>query len=1311
MQTALRWAWFGIATCCCAVVPAGDDAAISNSRLQRAESEFRNGNYATAYRLASADARSSKQRGPQAQAAQLLAAICYRSGRLQEALQRGEQYLRLVDHPEVRDIASIQVNRQEVATLLAETNASLGRPSRAGAWFEYALRIPKGKRLPDPTWEAQVRLRWAKAIFDADADAPSLALYQETADAALALLRQIERREVAAKHRAAATEVLVQASLKSGRLPNAQQALETLLATQQEPRHRAVTLMRLADVCRLASNEPRETELLEQALGELPLDENRSRSRQAPLLERLAAAQERAAQHESAAADSLLEQARQGWQKAAACYEALAQSNHADDSASFEVISNLQRAQEIYVRQKRWTQALPVAERLLHARETALLADDPSIFRAKTVLGICYAQCERDTAAKEQLQPALRFWRDYRPTAFKELADTLQNLAEIARKDGEYDVAHGHLTELLQILETAGGDDVGLIECHITRGNVFSAQGEYDSAIKEYRAAEDATAERGASAASAPRPAGPRGDSQHKRLRSVALLGRAAVYKSQLRFDAAIDACERAFKAYAQGADQVPCLTTLAALHLARYEFDASRRAPRPEDVQSARVYLDQAEELSRDRDDLPIDQRGQLLHVLALINFRQAQSHFQTQGDNDRVAAGKSCAAAIDYWRQAATLGNGAPPRAVQVRSASYLAEAQLLAFDLSRDGPRDAQAQMLHEAYENCSKAIDLVEELHAFPGLHYRALLTRAKIVRLQAKQLPAAESADDAQAKIEQSIDDLKKAVRAVEAPRSNSLGADKERAMFFSQFVEAYELLISWLIERGDLDSAVAYSQISRNRTFIEQVTVSENDQRTELAKLGKSGLVDELHQQIERCDRLRREIQQAASQKLSDAARQKLQQKCIEPLTDAQAECDRLELAIRDASDSYRNLLRRGLTVDDWEAARKQVVGAGGLLLVYHVGPTASQLFVITPEGTVQCHNLELSETTANELSLRKGPVNSAAVGDLVNRYLWRRGLQRTRGESKPDLAQRAIGEPLSPAQAVRLTELVLPKEVRDLIARRKPAVVTVVPDGALNRLPLESLLLSVEPLTYVLDDETIPPFAYAPSAMVLVALQLRPVGAASGAPSLLTAGSREYVDRPPLPLAEDECHAWAQRFAKLKFETTELLGPAATERTVRNKIGGKKFVHFAVHGDVDTQFDSGFSASLALTPGEGTPDDDGVLNLQEVYALPLGGCELAVLSACQSNLGPNRNLEAGSTLTRAFLSAGARRVVASLWSVADDSTRLLMDEFANAIVESLAEGPHYAQALQRARRLVKQQKDFSDPFYWAPFVLIGPAN
>jgi CHAT domain-containing protein len=74
------------------------------------------------------------------------------------------------------------------------------------------------------------------------------------------------------------------------------------------------------------------------------------------------------------------------------------------------------------------------------------------------------------------------------------------------------------------------------------------------------------------------------------------------------------------------------------------------------------------------------------------------------------------------------------------------------------------------------------------------------------------------------------------------------------------------------------------------------------------------------------------------------------------------------------------------------------------------------------------------------------------------------------------------------------------------------------------------------------------------------------------------------------------------------------------------------------------------------------------------------------------------------SGLAEAFSTAGAGSVVASLWSVADDSTNTLMAAFYTA----LAGGKSKGEALQMAETTVMKNPKYNHPFYWAPFILMG---
>jgi CHAT domain-containing protein len=145
----------------------------------------------------------------------------------------------------------------------------------------------------------------------------------------------------------------------------------------------------------------------------------------------------------------------------------------------------------------------------------------------------------------------------------------------------------------------------------------------------------------------------------------------------------------------------------------------------------------------------------------------------------------------------------------------------------------------------------------------------------------------------------------------------------------------------------------------------------------------------------------------------------------------------------------------------------------------------------------------------------------------------------------------------------------------------------------------------------------------------------------------------------------------------------------------------------------VDQSYQNLFGALAFSTPQRPTPTDDGFLSLHEIVTLPspLDACNLAVLSACETNCGPQSPLEAGSTMARAFLCAGAQRVVCSHWSVSDKETTELISRLMQNVAQDLAKDGRvdYAEALYEAKKKLSAKPLTAAPVFWAPFVLIGP--
>jgi CHAT domain-containing protein len=205
---------------------------------------------------------------------------------------------------------------------------------------------------------------------------------------------------------------------------------------------------------------------------------------------------------------------------------------------------------------------------------------------------------------------------------------------------------------------------------------------------------------------------------------------------------------------------------------------------------------------------------------------------------------------------------------------------------------------------------------------------------------------------------------------------------------------------------------------------------------------------------------------------------------------------------------------------------------------------------------------------------------------------------------------------------------------------------------------------------------------------------------------SMLTRGLRLL----PLPATATEVAAIA---ALYKGTADVYLGNAATEERAKDVAKSARYLHFASHGLLDERFP--LNSGLALTiPAEPKPgQDNGILQAWEVFERMRIDADLVVLSACETGLGKEMGGEGLVGLTRAFQYAGARSVLASLWSVADGTTAILMERFYGY----LKTGRSKDAALRHAQLdLIRGRTPGSGhapprtahPFYWAGFQLSG---
>ena len=178
-------------------------------------------------------------------------------------------------------------------------------------------------------------------------------------------------------------------------------------------------------------------------------------------------------------------------------------------------------------------------------------------------------------------------------------------------------------------------------------------------------------------------------------------------------------------------------------------------------------------------------------------------------------------------------------------------------------------------------------------------------------------------------------------------------------------------------------------------------------------------------------------------------------------------------------------------------------------------------------------------------------------------------------------------------------------------------------------------------------------------------------------------------------------------KFAKMEVEmigmilnVAPLIGRKATKGEVVRRLSSVSLVHIAAHGCMET-------SEIVLTPDPKRAtripkEEDYFLTVTDVLSAQLRA-RLVVLSCCHSGRGEIK-AEGVVGIARAFMVAGARSVLVSLWAIDDEATL----EFMRSFYHHLVEGRSASESLNLAMKSLRESDKYSDVKYWAPFVLIG---
>jgi CHAT domain-containing protein len=563
----------------------------------------------------------------------------------------------------------------------------------------------------------------------------------------------------------------------------------------------------------------------------------------------------------------------------------------------------------------------------------------------------------------------------------------------------------------------------------------------------------------------------------------------------------------------------------------------------------------------------------------------------------------------------------------------------------------------------------------------------------------------------------------RAVAIIEAQRWQ-IHFSETRALLLAQNSESYTGLLRTYLALNDLPAAFATAERARARSLLEHLAEARSEirQGVDPLLLERERL---LQQQLnDKADRQTQALDGQPTDEQAAVAKRELDQLLVQ--------YQEVQTQIRAKSPRYAALTQPqplGLA-----EIQQEVLDKDTLLLEYVLGEDGSHLFAVTSNSITSFElpkraEIEQAARRVYELILARQPVRGETVS------------QRQARIDKADAEY--------PAAASTLSQMVL----EPLSGKLSDQRLLIVADGALQYVPFGTLPApgiskktinqkasncSPDPCPLIADHEIVS----LPSASALAVLR-RELQGRKQAEKMVAVLADPVFDRedPRLKLARESQSAQPVTaslpaeldrvvrsaglfndrgsLSRLPFtrdeaeailavtpagQSTKAIDFKASRATVTSpELGHYRIVHLATHGLLNTEHPELSGIVLSLVDEQGKPQD-GFLRLHDVYNLDWPA-ELVVLSACQTGLGKEIKGEGLVGLTRGFMYAGAKRVLASLWNVNDSVTAELMKRFYHGL---LVKGLSPAAALRAAQLEMWKRRPSRSPYYWAPFVLQG---
>lgn len=599
--------------------------------------------------------------------------------------------------------------------------------------------------------------------------------------------------------------------------------------------------------------------------------------------------------------------------------------------------------------------------------------------------------------------------------------------------------------------------------------------------------------------------------------------------------------------------------------------------------------------------------------------------------------------------------------------------------------------------------------------------------------------------------ETAIASYREALTNIETIRQGSLGADESRTTFLASTKDVYDEAVSMLAERAlmqspdgsnlsgaalnDAAEAFKISEQSRARSLLDMLN--------ETGANVTEGVPVQLLTRKQEIQARQQEIAQTLTgASFSEETNKKSNSDLEKELDTLATEMESVEAQIRTSSPRYASLTKpQPLTLQE---TQQQVLDANTTLLEYSLGNQNSYLWAVT-QSSVSLYKLSSRKTIDDQaIAARVQMIPAKLRSPIAGINL--PASQATRGLGLNTSANAGPAAGFADASNKLYQMAVAPAS--SAIGKNR---ILVVPDGALNYIPFEALVTQpggsdYATLPYLIKTNEI---AYAPSSSVVALIRKQAAAKstsknvlviadpvfnsddprAKGIAAVATGGadtrglglSSALTDVAGTPSSSNTgapaqglmlarllgTRTEAEQIAKLMQtsggKTDLLMDLNASEEGILSKdLNSYRVIHIATHGLLNAERPQFTGVVLSLV---GNKQADGFLRTNEIFNLKLGA-PLVMLSACETGLGKEKRGEGVIGLTRAFMYAGAPTVGVSLWSVADNSTALLMSDFYKRMMTGQGMAPN--AAMRASQNAMIDGKKYSAPFFWAPFVLVG---